>query len=82
MLHCPNCRAHNPGSIQCRRCGMDLDKLITIENSSKLLILGAIKLLTQEDLYKFEDARDLLLQACKLQHDPLSVFLLGFLKTL
>jgi hypothetical protein len=78
MLRCPNCRAQNPGTQQCRRCGIELAALQDISDTAKCLTLQALQLLATPDPQDITGAYDRLLKACTLQRDPLSILLLGF----
>lgn len=78
MLRCPNCRANNPGTNQCRRCGLELVVLQDIETTTKRLTLQALQLLTTSDSQHLTAIKNLLLNAYSLQHDPLIKLLLEF----
>jgi len=79
MLRCPNCRAQNPGTNQCRRCGMELSALQRLEDDAKQLTLYALKLLAEKELENLDVAYNLLIQSCELQNDSITDMLLGFI---
>jgi hypothetical protein len=49
MERCPNCRARLGEEANCRRCGMDLSRLIETEQAAeRLLVAGVGRLLAGE----------------------------------
>lgn len=79
MERCPNCRARLVGRETCRRCGMDLVLLLSVERAAEDLIAGAVGCLLVEDLGK---AREHLERSLSLRRDPLAEHLLGFIEGL
>jgi len=49
MQRCPNCRARYCGGDQCRRCGMTLTPLLTLEIQADRLARRAVRLLAAGD---------------------------------
>lgn len=75
MQRCPNCRAHYRGGSACRRCGMALAPLLTLEKASEQLLQAGIDALSVNDQ---PTASAYLLRAYQLTHDPLAKALWGF----
>lgn len=75
MQHCPNCRARYRDGSACRRCGMELKRLISIENTSDQFLQAGIEALAADDQHT---ASAHLLRAYQLTHDPLAKALWGF----
>ncbi|MTW21713.1 hypothetical protein [Allochromatium palmeri] len=77
MERCPNCRARLGEEANCRRCGLDLSRLIETEQAAeRLLIAGVGHLLADER----EAARQSLLRSRALHDTDLVGSLLDFLK--
>ncbi len=76
MERCPNCRAREPGTPNCRRCGMELAGLEAVEAAAGRQVRGAMaQLAAGDDLA----AGAALRQAYTLRRDPFIELLLGFL---
>ena len=75
MERCPNCRARWDESMICRRCGMELGRLIEVEEAAERLTLRGIMLLATGDP---ATAADDLALAQGLRRTPFAETLLGF----
>jgi Tfp pilus assembly protein PilF len=75
MERCPNCRAANEESEQCRRCGMDFTQLLAAEAAAETLIRYALIYLGAGDT---PAAVRSLRRALSLHHDPYIDLLLRF----
>ena len=77
MERCPNCKARYKGEDTCQRCGMDLSRLVQIENQVRHLERVAIqKILVQEAFA----AERILNDALILQKSPSTKILLDFVQ--
>lgn len=77
MERCPNCRARLSEEASCRRCGMDLSRLIETEQAAeRLLVAGLGGLLAGER----EAARRSLARSRALRDTDLARLLIGFLE--
>ena len=79
MERCPNCRARWESGETCRRCGMDLGPLLTVERAAECLITRAVAELAAGQpgaaIHSLTSARALIA-------DPLIGHLAAFAKTL
>lgn len=75
MNNCPNCRARNPGTEQCRRCGMELKGLLAVQAAADRLTRRALRQLAQGQA---DSAQNSLRQSQTLRQDPFIELLLGF----
>lgn len=75
MERCPNCRARGDGNATCRRCGMDLAKLIEVEQAADRLTALGVACLSAGDPAA---ARRDLTQALGLHRTRLTELVLGF----
>jgi len=75
MERCPSCRARCDGAETCRRCGMELAGLISVEQAAESLTLRAAARLAAGDAVA---ARQALTQGLGLYRSPLARLLLGF----
>jgi hypothetical protein len=87
MERCPNCRARWDGSPSCRRCGMDLQPLIAVEEAAEQLIARAVaqvaEVASQESdpdarRKRMSQVRHDLSKAIALQDTSFGYLLLGF----
>ncbi len=75
MERCPNCRARGQDTATCRRCGMDLAKLIAVEQAAeRLTALGVVQLAAGDPVAASGD----LTRALGLYRTPFARLLLGF----
>ena len=79
MERCPNCRARHDTGDTCRRCGMDLSLLLTLERAADRLLTDAVRQLVRGTL---PDAVRTLEQACRLYPDPFATHLLRSMQEL
>ena len=79
MEYCPNCRARSEGAASCRRCGMDLGRLIAVEEAAERLTAQGVAHLAAAD--PRAALRDLG-QALGLRHEPFAELLLRFARRL
>jgi hypothetical protein len=77
MQRCPNCNARCDGGSACRRCGMDLDLLIRVEQAAERLVGQALAQLAAADP---EAAVHSLTQALALHRTADAEQLLGFVR--
>ena len=75
MERCPNCRAQDPGTPHCRRCGMELTGLEAVEAAAGWLVRSALARLAAGDA---PAAGAALGEAYALRRDPFIGLLLGF----
>ena len=76
MERCPNCRARIQEDPICRRCGMDLALLLTVEAAATERLRAAVRRLVAGDAPAASTA---LRQSLALRRDPLTASLLGLL---
>jgi len=75
MERCPNCRARLDDGATCRRCGMDLAKLIEVEQAAEhFTALSVAHLAVGSPMA----ARGDLIRALDLHHTPFAELLLDF----
>lgn len=79
MDRCPNCRARWESGDNCRRCGMDLGLLLTVEREAESLVEHALDRIVLGDTAAALVALD---RASRLRADPLVEHLRGFVITL
>lgn len=79
MERCPNCRARRDDGATCRRCGMDLSRLIEVEQAAERLTAQSISRLVLGDPAR---ARGDLIRALRLYRAPLAELLVGFARKL
>ena len=79
MERCPNCRARRDDGATCRRCGMDLSRLIEVEQAAERLTAQSISRLALGDSAR---ARGDLTRALRLHRAPLAELLVGFARKL
>jgi len=79
MERCPNCRARWDESVICRRCGIELAKLIEVKQAAERLTRLGVAHLTVGDAAA---ARDDLSRALGLRREPFAEMLLGFTRRL
>jgi hypothetical protein len=77
MERCPNCRARREEGMTCRRCGMELGRLIEVEEAAERLTLQGIAHLAAGDP---EAATADLSVAQGLRRAPFAETLLGFVR--
>jgi len=77
MQRCPNCNARRDSGSPCRRCGMDLDLLIRVEQAAERLIGQALAQLAAADP---QAAARSLTQALALHRTADAEQLLGFVR--
>lgn len=77
MDRCPNCKARYQGGDSCRRCGMDLHRLLEIETQVHSLERAAVQKILDQDAFA---AEDLLQAALALQYSPSAKCLLDFIQ--
>lgn len=77
MERCPNCRAQVRDAEDCRRCGLDLRRLMATERVARDLVLQAVARLSQGDP---TTARRALQHSLRLHRTRLAVHLLGFIE--
>jgi hypothetical protein len=77
MERCPNCRASYKGGQECRRCGMNLGRLLAIEAQAQAREWLAIQQIAADDL---AGAEQTLIQSVRLHISPLAERLLGFVR--
>ena len=77
MERCPNCRARLGEDANCRRCGLDLSRLIETEAAAERLLTQGVGFLLAGDR---EAARRSLARSRALRDTDLVGSLLGFLK--
>ncbi|BCU06205.1 hypothetical protein [Allochromatium tepidum] len=77
MERCPNCRARLGEEANCRRCGLDLSRLIETEAAAERLLTQGVGFLLAGDQ---EAARRSLAHSRALRDTDLVRSLLGFLK--
>ena len=75
MERCPNCRARWDGGAVCRRCGMELEGLVAVEESAEQAVARAIAYLAAEE---HAAAQRELSRALSLHRSPLAERLLAF----
>lgn len=75
MERCPNCRARYHGDEQCRRCGMELTRLLETEQAAQRLQVEALGHLEGGAV---PDAIAALEQSLTLCHTPFTAALLDF----
>jgi len=75
MERCPNCRARREEGATCRRCGMELGKLIEVEEAAERLTLQGIAHLAAGDP---ATATTDLSVALGMRREPFAEILLGF----
>lgn len=68
MTRCPNCKARYKGGENCHRCGMELNWLLNIEESARVLRSKIIKALLSGD---YQQAKILVQQHQQLIEHPL-----------
>jgi hypothetical protein len=87
MERCPNCRARWDGNRSCRRCGMDLQPLIAVEEAAEQLIAQAVAQLAEVASHESDpgarrarvtQVRHDLSKAIALHDTPFGYLLLGF----
>lgn len=75
MERCPNCRARQDGDAICRRCGMELARLIEVEQAAEhLTALSVARLAVGDSVAAIDD----LARALRLRHERFAALLLGF----
>lgn len=79
MERCPNCGARRAGGEHCRRCGMDLTRLLAVEHAAHRLIARAVAHLGDGDAAA---AVADLARACTLYREPFTDRLLGFARAI
>jgi predicted amidophosphoribosyltransferase len=79
MERCPNCRARLGDTATCRRCGMELDRLLEVEKAAERLTAQSVAHLAVGDP---EAATDDLTQVLGLHRNPFAEALFGFAKKL
>lgn len=79
MDRCPNCRARYDGARECRRCGMELERLVQIETAAEGKLVDAVAAMVAGQGAKASAA---LRQAQALKSDPLGAALLRFIPVL
>ena len=79
MKRCPNCRARRYDGATCRRCGMDLSRLIEVEQAAERLTAQSISRLALGDSAR---ARGDLTRALRLHRAPLAELPVGFARKL
>ncbi len=79
MERCPNCRARYQDNTECRRCGIDLSLLLTVERVADRLLRDALARLAAGDPRK---AAATLTHAMTLRRDPFLDLLVGFAQSL
>ena len=77
MERCPNCKARYKGEDTCQRCGMELSRLIQIENQVRHLERVAIQKILAQDAFA---AEKILNDALILQNSPSAKILLDFVQ--
>ncbi len=75
MERCPNCSARWDGGVTCRRCEMELDRLLAAERAAERSLVHGIAHLAGGDP---EAARVDLGHSLRLQRTPLAELLLRF----
>lgn len=75
MERCPNCSARWDGGVTCRRCEMELVRLLAAERAAECSLVQGIAHLAGGDP---EAARLDLSKSLRLQRTPLAELLLGF----
>ncbi len=79
MERCPNCRARVDDADTCRRCGMDLAPLVTVEQAARRLTARGVAHLAAADLAAATRDLD---GAIRLRRDDFTELLLGFTRHL
>ncbi len=77
MERCPNCKARYKDGDTCQRCGMDLSRLVQIENQVRCLEHVAIQKILNQDAFA---AERILKDALTLQKSPSAKTLLDFIQ--
>ena len=77
MERCPNCKGRYKNEDTCQRCGMDLSRLIQIENQVRRLEHAAIHKILDQDAFT---AERMLQDALALQKSPSAEALLDFIQ--
>ena len=77
MERCPNCKARYKGEDTCQRCGMDLSRLVQIENQVRHLECAAIQKILGQEAFA---AERILNDALILQNSPSAKILLDFVQ--
>ena len=77
MERCPNCKARYKGEDTCQRCGMDLSRLVQIENQVRHLERAAIQKILDQEAFT---AERILNEALILQKSPSAKTLLDFVQ--
>ncbi len=79
MERCPNCSARYRTGETCRRCGMELQQLLSIETAVHQLTRQAFSQLANG---KVSDAAETLSKTLKLRHDPFIAIVFDFCNSL
>lgn len=77
MERCPNCKARYKGENTCQRCGMELSRLVQIENQVRHLERVAIQKILAQEAFA---AERILNDALILQNSPSAKILLDFVQ--
>ncbi|HSH57871.1 MAG TPA: hypothetical protein VK965_07985 [Halomonas sp.] len=79
MLRCPNCRARLNGGEHCRRCGMELTRLLETQRAAQRWLMEALNRLEAGNA---SGAIAALEHSRTLYREPFSDLLLGFARSL
>jgi hypothetical protein len=79
MLRCPNCRARLNEAERCRRCGMELTRLLETKQAAHRWLMEALDHLEAGDAASAIAAFE---RSCTLYREPFSDLLLDFARSL